>query len=305
MRRLLVASVAAACLVLAGCGSNDSGGGLDDVTVSKAADPVVKVPKDLSVSKTTTRVLSEGAGDAIGTGETARLNYVAVNGRTGKQFDNSFTSDREMVLTYLETTALKGFLDSLTDQKVGTRLLVAIPPKDGFGTQGQSDLGIKADDTMVFLFDVVAKVPAPPTGKNAALPKDLPKLTLDADSHPVKFEKTGTSAAKQTKYSSNVLIKGKGKEVEAGQSVVAHYVGQVYSSLQVFDSSWERKAPSDFALVPDGLIKCWNDGLTGQTLGTRIVLVCPANVAYGNEPKGDVIKAGDTLIFSVDLLDAF
>ena len=84
---------------------------------------------------------------------------MAVNGRTGKQFDNSFTSKSPLTLTLDEHSALPGFLKGLTGQKVGSRVLVAIPPKDGFG-QARTELGIKADDTMVFLFDIVAKVPA-------------------------------------------------------------------------------------------------------------------------------------------------
>ena len=42
----------------------------------------------------------------------------------------------------------------------------------------------------------------------------------------------------------------------------------------------------------------------GQKVGSRVVLVCPADVAYGKEGSPPDIKGGDTLIFSIDLLDA-
>ena len=43
----------------------------------------------------------------------------------------------------------------------------------------------------------------------------------------------------------------------------------------------------------------------GQKIGSRVVLVCPADTAYGDSPQaGGKIKPGDTLIFAVDLLDA-
>src|SRR5690606_10983854 len=129
-----------------------------------------------------------------------KVNYVAINGRTGKEFDNSFTSDKPLTLTLSEKEILPGFVKGLKGKTVGSRILVAIPPKDGFG-QAQPDLGMKADDTMVFLFDVVAKVPTAAAGKAKALPKDLPKLVLDDKQQPSKFEKTGATDAKKDKAS--------------------------------------------------------------------------------------------------------
>ena len=96
-----------------------------------------------------------------------------------------------------ETSVLPGFVKGLKGKKVGSRVLVAIPPKDGFG-QAQPDLGMKKDDTMVFLFDIVAKVPDDRRpARPRPCPKDLPKLVLDANKQPSKFEKTSTTAAKK------------------------------------------------------------------------------------------------------------
>ena len=53
------------------------------------------------------------------------------------------------------------------------------------------------------------------------------------------------------------------------------------------------------------VIACWKDHLPGQKLGSRIVLVCPADTAYGDSPQpGGPIKPGDSLVFAIDLLDA-
>jgi peptidylprolyl isomerase len=303
VRRLIVATIAATSLVLAGCGSDDSARGLGDITVSKAAKPKVTVEKGFTATKTTSRVLSKGSGLELAAGDSVKVNYVAINGRTGKEFDNSFTSDKPLTLTLSETAILPGFVKGLTGQKVGSRLLVAIPPKDGFG-KAQPDLGMKKNDTMVFLFDVVAKVPAAAAGKPKPLPKDLPKLVLDAKSQPSKFEKTSATAATAKKASAHVVIEGSGPAITLGQTLSVHYLGQIYPSGKVFDSSWARNAPSSFTLAEGQLIKCWTDLLVGQKVGSRVVLVCPADVAYGKEGSGEDIKAGDTLIFSIDLLDA-
>lgn len=302
MRRILLATVAAS-LVLAGCGGSDSAGGLDDVKVSKAASPKVTVEKGFSTDKTNSKVINEGSGDALAEGDSVKVNYVAVNGRTGKQFDSSFTGDKPLTITLSETAILPGFVKGLTGKKVGSRVLVAIAPDDGFGA-AQDSLDLKKDDTMVFLFDVVAKVAQEATGKAKDLPKDLPKLELDADKKPSKFVKAESTAGKQTKASSHVVIEGTGPAVEKDQTVTVQYLGQIYPDGKVFDSSWSRGAPTSFALTEGQLIKCWTDELVGQKVGSRVVLVCPADVAYGKEGKGDDIKGGDTLIFAIDLLDA-
>ena len=304
-----MASVAVS-LLLAGCGSSDSdgsgsgaSGSLDSVKISKAKSPKVTVDKGFSVSKTTSKVVTDGGGDTVAAGDSVMVNYVAVNGRTGKQFDSSFTTEKPMTLTLTESSILPGFIKGLEGKTVGSRLLVAIPPKDGFGG-AQEQLDIKKDDTMLFLFDIVSKVPTEVTGKSKALPSTLPEIKLDADKHPSGFTKTDSTKAKQTKASSHTVIQGDGPELEAGQTLTAQYVGQVYPDGDVFDESWSTAARS-FQVGAGSLIKCWDDLLVGQKLGSRVVLVCPADSAYGDSPQeGGKIKPGDTLIFAIDLLSA-
>jgi FKBP-type peptidyl-prolyl cis-trans isomerase len=308
VRRILFATIAAS-MFLSGCGGDSDGGSaagngdLDSVTVSNAASPKVKVGKGFSVDKTKSKVVKEGGGEAIAEGDSVKLNYVAVNGRTGKQFDSSFTTQKPLTVTLTTKTILAGFVKGLDQQKVGSRVLVAISPKDGFG-KANKQLETKKDDTLVFLFDVVSKVPTEVTGEAKALPSSLPKITLDADQHPSGFAKTSKTAATQTKESLHTVIQGDGAPIESGQTLTAQYVGQVYPDGKVFDESWTKGAAS-FPVGTGGLIKCWDDLLVGQKLGSRVVLVCPSDTAYGETPPdGGVIKAGDTLMFAIDLLDA-
>jgi peptidylprolyl isomerase len=272
--------------------------------VSKATSPKVTVAKGFTTTKTTTRVLTKGSGAKVAAGESIKVNYIAVNGRTGKQFDNSFTSNKPLSITLDAKTILPGFVKGLTGQTLGSRVLVAIPPKDGFN-KAQTTLDLKKNDTMVFLFDLVSKVAPEAAGKAHKLPSDLPKLELDSKSHPSKFAKTSKTAAKQPKESAHVVIQGTGPTVKLGQTVSVQYLGQIYPSGKVFDSSWARGEPTSFQLAEGSLIKCWTDELAGQKVGSRVVLVCPADVAYKKAGSPPDIKGGDTLIFSIDLLDAF
>ena len=303
MRRILAVS-AAACLLLAGCGSDSSSSpsaGLADITVRGGDNPKLKVGKDFTTGSTETRVVTKGTGEDVAAGDSVKVNYVAVNGRTGKQFDNSFTSKSPLTLTLDDTSAMPGFIKGLTGQKVGSRVLVAIPPKDGFA-QARTELGIKADDTMVFLFEIVAKVPQKADGKAKKLPASVPAI-VEKDGHPDGFKPSGKTPDKVSKASAHVAIEGDGPKVEKGQAITSHYVGQVYPDGDVFDSSWTKGAPASFSL--DQVIPCWKDLIPGHKVGSRIVLVCPADTAYGDKPQaGGPIKPGDSLVFAIDLLDA-
>lgn len=298
-RPLQIALVGAlSALVLSACGSDSTG--LGSVKVSSGKVPTVTVEKGFSTTATDTRVVAEGSGEKVESDDVLKLNYVAVNGRTGKQFDNSFKNGTPISVTLKEGSILDGFVKGLTGQKIGSRVLVSIPPKDGF-PDGQDQLGVKKTDTLVFLFDIVAKVPSEASGTAKKLPASVPQLVLK-DGKPSAFKKTSTSPKTVKKASANVVIQGTGATVKSGQTLNVQYVGQVYPGGTTFDSSWDRGQSASFSL--DSVIACWKDELPGQKVGSRVVLECPSATAYGKQGSGDKIKAGDDLIFAIDILDA-
>jgi FKBP-type peptidyl-prolyl cis-trans isomerase len=76
-----------------------------------------------------------------------------------------------------------------------------------------------------------------------------------------------------------------------------NYVGVALASGKKFDSSFDRKEPASFAL--NQVIKGWTQGLAGKTVGSRVLLVIPKDLAYGDSGQGDA--KGD-LVFVVDIL---
>lgn len=286
-------------LGLAACGSNDTA--LSDIEVTGKGKPEISVEKGFEIDQTTSKALTKGDGEKVQAGDVVDIDYVAVDGRTGDVFDDSFESEQSLTATLSEGEILNGFIKGLDGQTVGSRVLVAVAPEDGF-EQNNEQYDIKSDDTLVFVFDINEKVPQEAAGKEKSVPSTVPTVQLDDKDHPEEFSKTKKTPKKVTDEKAYVAIEGDGKKVESGQNLVVQYVGQVYPDGEVFDESWSH-GPASFAVGTGRLIKCWDDLLVGQHIGSRVILVCPAKYAYGDEGN-DKVKGGDTLIFAIDLLAA-
>lgn len=294
----LIALALSVCLALAGCSSSPE---LDGVKVQRSAKSVkLQVPDNFNVTKTEIRTIDKGTGAPIGDQDTAKVDYVAYNGRTGKQFDTSYGRE-PMTLAMSGGQTLPGFIKAIKDQRVGAKVLVAVAPYDGFQAE-RPELGLKKSDTIVIYFDVRSKVAQAAKGKTKKLPADVPSVVLNND-QPSGFAKTSATPATLSAASSHVVIQGTGPKVKRGGSITAHYLGQVYPDGDVFDSSWRKGTPASFSL--SGVIPCWTNLLPGVRVGSRVVLLCPNADAYGDSPpQGSAIKPGDSLMFVVDVLDA-
>ena len=98
---------------------------------------------------------------------------------------------------------------------------------------------------------------------------------------------------------------GDGAEVTPGSPIQAHYVGVAHSTGEEFDASWNRGAPLAFTAGVGQVIQGWDKGLVGQKVGSRVLLVIPAEEGYGEEGSPPDIQGGDTLVFVVDILAAY
>lgn len=96
-----------------------------------------------------------------------------------------------------------------------------------------------------------------------------------------------------------ILEEGSGESPTATDQVQVHYRGTLRDG-EVFDSSYERGQPATFGL--NQVIPCWTEGLQHVKEGGKAKLVCPPDLAYGDQQQGP-IPAGSTLIFEVELLD--
>jgi peptidyl-prolyl cis-trans isomerase A (cyclophilin A) len=100
----------------------------------------------------------------------------------------------------------------------------------------------------------------------------------------------------------NIIQKGNGKQATKGANVSVHYKGQLLDGT-VFDSSYKRKKPIDFAVGVGQVIAGWDEGILLLKVGDKARFVIPSNLAYGERGAGGVIPPNATLIFDVELMD--
>ena len=163
------ALIVAGALLSTGCASSsdDAGSGDKSVTNDLSAvkvtgddgkKPTVTVPAPFSVTKTDRKVLKNGDGAVVADGQRVSINYVGVNGTDGKEFDTSFGKDEKATFTMDASQFMKGLVEGLQGTTVGSRVLIAVPPKDGYGAEGVPSVGIGPTDTLVFVVDVLDAV---------------------------------------------------------------------------------------------------------------------------------------------------
>ncbi|MEU4554082.1 FKBP-type peptidyl-prolyl cis-trans isomerase [Micromonospora violae] len=130
-----------------------------------------------------------------------------------------------------------------------------------------------------------------------------PQLPADADpALGTKPEvKAGTGELK--KLTVTPLIKGTGPAVQKGQEITTNYVGVFYKDGKEFDSSWKRGEPAAFPIGVGRVIPGWDQGLVGVTVGSRVQLDIPSELAYGKDAAANGAPEGP-LRFVVDVLAA-
>ncbi|MFJ6771459.1 FKBP-type peptidyl-prolyl cis-trans isomerase [Kitasatospora sp. NPDC091257] len=264
----------------------------------------IQVPGEASDGSFVVKVLTEGTGAKVEKNSWASVDYTAKDWNTGKDIPSSYDADGKPQIFQAGTDALIPALDqAVIGKKAGSRLLVVAPPAAAFGAQGKADMSIGPKDDLIFVIDVRnANAPdAVVSGTVTPPPADFPQVK---DNGKKPAEITPVAGAKDpTELKSHVLIKGTGPKVEKGEKVVVQYTGALFSSGKVFDSSLSKGQAFTFPVGGGQVIQGWDQGLEGQTVGSRVELVIPASLGYGDKGQGD-IPPGATLVFVVDILDA-
>jgi FKBP-type peptidyl-prolyl cis-trans isomerase len=114
---------------------------------------------------------------------------------------------------------------------------------------------------------------------------------------------TKPTAAAPKSLVKKILVSGNGTTAAAGDSLTVNYVGAIYATGKVFQSSFsDGQGPfGPFQLGAGAVIKGWDQGLVGVKAGSRVQLIIPPSLGYGASAQSG-IPANSTLIFDIDVL---
>jgi FKBP-type peptidyl-prolyl cis-trans isomerase len=311
MRRVVALFVLSlfAGLALAACSSSAPPSPNASVTAkgSFGSSPSVTIPKQKPTGTLAVKTLIQGTGPTITKSDLFLSNFTIYvwSGKTNKLLDSTYSSSPQV----LPASLLPGIQNAVTGKKVGSRVLAVLPPKEGYGTSGNSQLGVTGSDTLVFVMDLIQKYSSGTVSASGTKVSsgggDLPTVSAAQGSAPKVTIPKGVTPP--TALVSKTLIKGSGPVVTKGEFVVAQYTGVNWRTGSVFDSSWQRSLPYSFKIgaTPSQVIPGWDQGLVGQTVGSRVLLVVPPKEAYGSAGQSQAgIKGTDTLVFVVDIISA-
>ena len=115
----------------------------------------------------------------------------------------------------------------------------------------------------------------------------------DNTTHDPEFEK---------QFKVTHIKEGDGKTFpKKGDTVFVHYTGTLLDGKK-FDSSLDRNSPFRFTLGVGQVIKCWDMSVARLSLGEKIKVICPYNLAYGERGAGGVIPPKADLVFEMELI---
>ena len=202
---------------------------------------------------------------------------------------------------------LTGLAKAIKGQTMGSRVLAVLPPKYGYGTSGNSQLGVSGKDTTVWVLDLIKSFTptASATGKQVSGGGgSLPSVKAATGAAPTITIPKNTPPSKLI---TKTLIQGTGPKLASNQTVVAQYVAVNWRTKQVFNTTWPSSTsagtPFSFALNAADVVPGFVKGLTGVPVGSRVMLVIPPSEGYGKTGNSQAgIKGTDTLVFVVDIL---
>ncbi|WP_260853516.1 FKBP-type peptidyl-prolyl cis-trans isomerase [Kocuria palustris] len=246
-----------------------------------------ETPEPEPLPEPTASVVNEGDGEEVEEGDTLLV-------RTGPVSDGEPQGEQLQVMRVDEDLKEQDEFvhGQLADARVGTSVDITSSADDGTGQVQETTARYTVEQIL----------PDSPQGPMQPSPEGLPQVTECPDGAP---EIAAPQGEAPDEVVSEPLIEGDGEEVAAGDTVAVDYVGVRWEDGEVFDSSYDRGAPTSFPL--DGVIPGWSEGLEGQKVGSRVIISVPADQAYGTQEEideqGGDRPAGD-LLFVVDVLAA-
>lgn len=131
--------------------------GMPTVELDDAGSPTITLPDSDAPTETEVAELKQGDGAVVGAGDLVTVQYRGVKWSDGSEFDSSWS--RDAAPSQFQTSGVvTGFKAALEGQKVGSQVIVTMPPKDGYG-EGEINANDLVGETLTFVVDILATTP--------------------------------------------------------------------------------------------------------------------------------------------------
>ena len=306
----LIAAVAVAVLTsLTGCasaqGSNDcvSSGAASSVVTATGkfgTAPKVTFPTPLYAHTTQKSQLIAGKGAPIQDGQPVAFYVTILNGRTGDVLQSSdYTSTGFSLVTAGQST-IPAVTEALSCATVGSRIAIVGSAKQSHNGQADPSNDIDKNDSLVYVIDIRNAYLAKANGANQMRQKGLPDVITTANGTPgVLIPPSPSTPPKSLQV--GVLKQGTGAKTKTGDYLIVQYTGVGWSDKTVFDSTWKDHQASVLQLGSQSISTGLTKALTGQRVGSQVLVVVPPNDAAIPDGSGSV-PAGETVVYVVDIL---
>ena len=295
-------------LTLTGCSSSvtlacePSGGGsqVDSIEVSSEplTKPTVSFASPISAESIQSRVVFEGDGEVFTGRNLIEFEFAGYNGGSGELLQATNFDGKNPAPGFFGPDSVPNFCSALAGAREGSRVVAIFPPKDAHDGRGVESLGIGPNDSFVFVFDLSRVYLEKAEGSAVAAEAGMPAVVTTPEGIP-GVTIPSTDAPDELRIAQ--LIKGAGETVKSGDNVTMHYSGFLWTGGSKFDSSWDKGTPAQFEVSPGKLIDGFLSAVVGQQVGSRVVVVIPPALGYG-EQESATIPANSTLVFVIDIL---
>ena len=168
---------------------------------------------------------------------------------------------------------IPGFDKTLVGKRIGSRVLLSIPPADGYGPSGNSQAGISGTDTLVFVVDLLGDykpdASAPGVADSQVPATGWPKITNPPGRAPTITSVAGVTAP--TSPVSKLLVKGSGAQIDPSKTLVLQLVETDIATGKQTQSTWGKQPQ----LIPAQNVMSIASALSGQNIGARVVVLLP------------------------------
>jgi FKBP-type peptidyl-prolyl cis-trans isomerase len=124
--------------------------------VSAGAAPTMKIPSARPPARLQVRTIIQGGGRPVEARQLVVFHDLGQIWRNGKMFESTRGRGHPDSVVVGAGQMLAGWDRAVVGRPVGSRVLVVIPPGDGYGAKGHSASGITRGDTLAFVIDIIA-----------------------------------------------------------------------------------------------------------------------------------------------------